>query len=85
MTTSLTITLIVRNDEQTLGRCLESVRGLADEIVVVDTGSTDFWTQSRLRYGNRGNWVLMSPMASRIKTRSGRSNRRWFRCRLFAD
>jgi len=35
MTTSLTITLIVRNEEQTLGRCLDSVRGLADEIVVV--------------------------------------------------
>jgi hypothetical protein len=41
MTTTLTITLIVRNEEQTLGRCLDSVRGLADEIVVVDTGSTD--------------------------------------------
>ena len=41
MTTTLTISLIVRNEEQTLGRCLDSVRGLAEEIVVVDTGSTD--------------------------------------------
>src|SRR3974390_1612326 len=39
--TTLTINLIVRNEEQTLGRCLDSVRGLAEEIVVVDTGSTD--------------------------------------------
>jgi len=41
MTTTLTISLIVRNEEQSLGRCLDSVQGLADEIVVVDTGSTD--------------------------------------------
>jgi glycosyltransferase involved in cell wall biosynthesis len=41
MTTTLTISLIVRNEEQSLGRCLDSVQGLGDEIVVVDTGSTD--------------------------------------------
>jgi glycosyltransferase involved in cell wall biosynthesis len=41
MTTTLTITLIVRNEEQSLGGCLDSVQGLADEIVVVDTGSED--------------------------------------------
>jgi hypothetical protein len=33
--------MIVKNEERVLGRCLESLRGLADEIVVVDTGSTD--------------------------------------------
>lgn len=33
--------MIVRNEEQTLGPCLASVRDLADEIVIVDTGSTD--------------------------------------------
>jgi tetratricopeptide (TPR) repeat protein len=41
MTATLTISLIVRNEEQSLGRCLDSVQGLGDEIVVVDTGSTD--------------------------------------------
>ena len=41
MTTTLTISVIVRNEEQSLGRCLDSVEGLGDEIVVVDTGSTD--------------------------------------------
>ena len=41
MSTDLTITLTARNEEQSLGRCLDSVQGLADEIVVVDTGSTD--------------------------------------------
>ena len=38
---SLTLCLIVRNERARLPACLESVRGLADEIVVVDTGSTD--------------------------------------------
>jgi tetratricopeptide (TPR) repeat protein len=33
--------MIVRNEEENLGRCLASVRDLVDEVVVVDTGSTD--------------------------------------------
>jgi hypothetical protein len=37
----LSVCLIVRNEEQFLGRCLASVRGVAGQIIVVDTGSTD--------------------------------------------
>ena len=33
--------MMVRNEEQNLPRCLESIRGFVDEIAVVDTGSTD--------------------------------------------
>ena len=33
--------MIVRDEEQYLGQCLDSVLGVADEIVVVDTGSQD--------------------------------------------
>jgi len=33
--------MIVRDEAATLGHCLESVRGLVDEIVIVDTGSRD--------------------------------------------
>jgi len=33
--------MIVRDEEQLLPGCLESVRGVVDEIVVVDTGSSD--------------------------------------------
>lgn len=33
--------MIVKNEEETLLRCLESVKGLFDEIVIVDTGSDD--------------------------------------------
>ena len=38
---TLSVCLIVKNEAEHLPRCLESIRGLADEIVVVDTGSTD--------------------------------------------
>ena len=37
----LSAALIVRNEETFLDGCLESLRGRVDEIVVVDTGSTD--------------------------------------------
>ncbi|WP_279380052.1 glycosyltransferase [Sporosalibacterium faouarense] len=33
--------MIVKNEKDTLGRCLESVKDLVDEIIIVDTGSTD--------------------------------------------
>ncbi|WP_375140514.1 glycosyltransferase [Cohnella herbarum] len=43
MGTMITISLcmIVRNEEEGLANCLSSVKGIADEIVIVDTGSTD--------------------------------------------
>ena len=37
----LSLVLIVKNEEKNLARCLESVEGLWDELVIVDTGSTD--------------------------------------------
>lgn len=37
----LSACLIVKNEEQRLSQCLESLRSLADEIIVVDTGSSD--------------------------------------------
>ena len=33
--------MIVKNEEENLPRCLRSVQGIVDEIVIVDTGSTD--------------------------------------------
>jgi len=38
---TLSVCLIVKNEEQYLPDCLESVRTIADQVVVVDTGSTD--------------------------------------------
>jgi glycosyltransferase involved in cell wall biosynthesis len=37
----LSVCMIVRNEEDYLRGCLESINGLADEIIIVDTGSTD--------------------------------------------
>ena len=33
--------MIVRDEDDTLARCLDSVQDVFDEIVIVDTGSTD--------------------------------------------
>jgi glycosyltransferase involved in cell wall biosynthesis len=37
----VSLTMIVRDEEKNISACLQSVAGLFDEIVVVDTGSTD--------------------------------------------
>ena len=37
----LSVCLIVKNEERFLAQCLRSVKGIAHQIVVVDTGSTD--------------------------------------------
>lgn len=38
---TLSLCMIVRDEEPVLARCLDSVQGIADEIVLVDTGSRD--------------------------------------------
>lgn len=37
----ISLCMIVRNEEAVLGRCLQSIADLVDEIILVDTGSTD--------------------------------------------
>jgi glycosyltransferase involved in cell wall biosynthesis len=37
----LSVVIITFNEESNIGRCIESVRGLADEIIVLDSFSTD--------------------------------------------
>lgn len=43
--------MIVKNEEAMLGRCLESVREITDEMIVVDTGSTDRTVEIAERFG----------------------------------
>jgi glycosyltransferase involved in cell wall biosynthesis len=38
---SISLCMIVKNEEDTLARCLSSVVNFVDEIIIVDTGSTD--------------------------------------------
>ena len=39
--TELSLCMIVKNEEERLARCLSGVQGAVDEIIIVDTGSTD--------------------------------------------
>ncbi|HWG45647.1 MAG TPA: glycosyltransferase [Gemmataceae bacterium] len=41
MSTRISLTTIVKNEAATLATCLDSVKDIVDEIIVVDTGSTD--------------------------------------------
>jgi hypothetical protein len=50
---SLTACLIARNEEQNLPRALRSLSGVADEIVLTDTGSTDRTPQIAAEFGAR--------------------------------
>ena len=38
---TISLCMIVKNEEQVLSRCLDSLAGLMDEIIIVDTGSCD--------------------------------------------
>ncbi len=49
----LSVVMITLNAERTLGRCLASVQSLADEIVVVDCGSSDSTREIAAGYGAR--------------------------------
>ncbi len=37
----ISLCMIVKNEEDVIGRCLDSAKDLVDEIIIVDTGSTD--------------------------------------------
>ena len=47
----LSIVLATRNEEDNIGPCLKSVKGIADEIIVVDEGSTDNTRDVAKKYG----------------------------------
>lgn len=47
---SISLCMIVKNEEKVLSRCLESVKDAVDEIIIVDTGSTDKTKRIALDY-----------------------------------
>jgi tetratricopeptide (TPR) repeat protein len=49
----LSLCMIVRDEEQMLGRCLEAVAGAVDELVIVDTGSRDATIEIARSFGAR--------------------------------
>jgi len=71
MTTALrlSVILITKNEAERLPRCLESVRGLADEIVVLDSGSSDATLEIARRYTDQvhssADWPGFGPQKNR--------------------
>lgn len=47
----ISLCMIVRNEEQNIRRCLNSMLGAVDEIIVIDTGSSDATCQIAKEYG----------------------------------
>lgn len=47
---SISLCMIVKNEQEVLDRCLSSVKDLVDEIIIVDTGSTDSTKQIAKKY-----------------------------------
>jgi len=47
----LSLCMIVKNEEKNLEECLKSVQGLAEEIILTDTGSTDKTIEIAQKYG----------------------------------
>ena len=49
----VSLCMIVRDEESVLGRCLESIKDVVDEIIVVDTGSVDKTREVAAGYTDR--------------------------------
>ncbi len=50
---SLTVVIIAKNEEKMIGKCFESIKNLADEIILVDNGSVDKTREIVEEYGAR--------------------------------
>jgi glycosyltransferase involved in cell wall biosynthesis len=50
---SVSLCLMVRNEEAKLAACLQSAADLVDEVIVVDTGSTDGTRELAAKHGAR--------------------------------
>ena len=64
---TLSVCMIVRDEEKILSRCLESLRGEADELIIVDTGSRDKTAEIARKYTDR---VYFYPPPDRSDFRS---------------
>ncbi len=50
---TISLCMIVKNEEDVIGRCLESVKPAVDEIIVVDTGSSDNTKEEAKKYTDK--------------------------------
>ncbi|MBW3496608.1 glycosyltransferase [Bacillus sp. FDAARGOS_1420] len=47
---TISLCMIVKNEEKNLEKCLQSIEGIPDEIIIVDTGSTDKTKELALKW-----------------------------------
>lgn len=50
---TLSICMIIKNEEKILARCLDSIKDVADELIIVDTGSSDSSTEIARKYTDK--------------------------------
>ncbi len=48
---TISLCMIVKNEQESLPRCLDSLKGIVDEMIIVDTGSTDRTKEIAVSYG----------------------------------
>ena len=61
----LSVCMIVKNEERFLGQCLASVKDIADDLIVIDTGSTDRTVEIAREHGAQvGHFELCNDFAA---------------------
>ncbi len=50
---TISVCMIVKNEEKVLSRCLDSLKGLYEELIIVDTGSSDNTKKIAARYTDK--------------------------------
>ena len=50
MNNTISLCMIVKNEEKTIGKCLNSIKYKVNEIIIVDTGSTDATIEIAQKY-----------------------------------
>lgn len=50
---TISVCMIVKNEEKVLARCLDSLKGLYDELIIVDTGSDDCTKEIAAKYTDK--------------------------------
>jgi glycosyltransferase involved in cell wall biosynthesis len=73
---SLSVVIITFNEQRNIGRCIDSIKSIADEIVVIDSFSTDETVNIAVQKGAR---VVQHKFEGHIEQKTMPLHRRHFR------